>query len=120
MEIEVDVDATGRPVIIRVALVGASDRPIRSNEVRSYSLEKLMTMALSDVTLRVFPASEAASGIAVDVGDGNTYVFDRPDEAWQRAVIAVRQRNIVSGDRLEDVARFYKAGGVKAVERTST
>jgi hypothetical protein len=116
VELEVDVDETGRPVVTRVSLIGALDRPIQSNAVRSYSLERLTSLALSDVVLRVAPPGEQAGGLKLNIGDGNDYVFDQSETVWQRAVVAVRQRTSVGRDRLADVARLYTAGGVKAIE----
>jgi hypothetical protein len=113
VEIEVDVHA-GRPVVTRASLVASAETPLNSDAVRSYSLHVLAAHALHDLTLRVLPDGEIST-MRVDIGDGKTYAYDNSAAAWERIVTAVRQRTSVGRDRLEDVARFYRAGGVAAV-----
>jgi hypothetical protein len=116
IELEVDIHADGHPVVTRVSLLGTTDQPLLSNAVRNYSLEKLMAVALSDTVLRVLPAGEQSPTLHIDIGDGYQYVWDRSEDAWERVVSAVRQREVVGRDRLEEVARLYGLGGVKAVK----
>ena len=102
IEVEVDVDAGGRAVVTKASLVGTVDRPLNSNAVRNYSMDVLATHALRDLALRVLP-------------DGTTYTRDRSDDVAERVVAAVRARTSVGRGRLDDVAKFYEAGGVPAV-----
>jgi hypothetical protein len=116
VELDLDLDDSGRPVITRVSLIGTPDRPLDSNAVRTYSLEKLSQFALADVTLRLVRPGEHPEGVITMIDGGESYVSDRSRDAWERVVRAVRQRTVIGRDRLADVARFYAAGGLKAVE----
>jgi hypothetical protein len=105
--IELDVDEhSGSLVVTRVTLTATADRPIQSDALRVYSLNKLKAIA-------------AHRTAVPSVG------WKRESDEWppsnaevmESIVAATRSRTSVDRERLEDVARFHQAGGVLAVEK---
>jgi hypothetical protein len=103
--VTIDVDVVdGRAVVTRCELIGSSDNPIAADELRTYSVVKLASHALTSFTLDVSP-------------DGTGYVPSDTKKSRESIITAVKAREQVGADRLDDVLTFYRAGGVTAVEK---
>jgi hypothetical protein len=104
--IELDVDEhSGSLVVTRVTLTGTAERPIQSDALRVYSLNVLTAIAAQRTAVPAVGWEHA------------TDEWPPPNaKVMESIVAATRSRTNVDRERLEDVARFHKAGGVRTVE----
>jgi hypothetical protein len=106
--IELDVDEhSGSLVVTRVTLTATLEQPIQSDAVRVYSLGKLAAIAARHT------AMPAVGWQGYEEGEK----WPPSNKAIMESIVAAtRSRTNIDRERLEDVARFHKAGGVRAVE----
>lgn len=91
----------GRIVVVEAHLIGTPEVPLRSDEMRSWSLPKMAAMAMSVVAAEYDPETGGFSG-PIDVGASTV-------------VRAVRARESVGTERLTEVSRLFLAGGINGV-----
>lgn len=124
VEIVVDVHA-GNAVITRACLIGSGEHPVSATALRGFSLQRLAELTFRELTMSEVRASnmrlEAAfkrtmEAMGIDA-DGPTYSFDDTAASRESVVNALRQRETVDRDRLEEVAKWYHEGGAPRVER---